>query len=268
MTTRSIAGDLFHQGRLTEALGAALDAVRNDPTSEAKRWFLVEMSLFAGETERADKHLDWLCSAAASPNLAALRTRQWLRAETTRREVWEQGRVPGFVSDPPEHIKHLLTALVAKRTGDAAAVQAAMEAAEASRPVVGGVLSGVRFQGWRDLDEFNAGFFEVFAPNGDYNWIPVELVASLEFTPPSRALDLLYRTVSLTLRDGRDGTVVIPALYPFSHRAGSEELRLGRGTDYSAQAPIQGVGLREFLVGEDVFTVLQLSSVQFDGATA
>ena len=264
--SRSTAGGLFQLGQLTNAMNAALEAVKNDPTSEAKRWFLIEMSLFAGDTERADKHLDWLCSSAASPNLAALQTRQWVRAETTRREVWEKGRVPGFVSDPPEHIKHTLAALVAKRSGDTEATIAALHAAEESRPNMMGTKAGSVFKGWRDLDDFAAGFLEIFSPNGEYNWVPLELVASLEFTPPTRALDLIYRTVGLTLHDGRDGTVVIPTLYPLSDRAPSEELRLGRGTDYSTSAPIQGVGLREFFIGNEVHTVLQLTSVQFDGA--
>ena len=266
--SQSNAGELFQLGQLTNALTAALEAVKNDPTSEAKRWFLVELALFAGDTARADKHLDWLCSSAASPNLAALRTRQWVRAETTRREVWEQGRLPEFVTEPPEHIKHTLSAMVAKRAGDTGAMLAALQASEAARPMVSGKNACVAFSGWRDLDDLSAGFLEVFTPNGEYNWVPLELVASIEFTAPTRALDLLYRTVALTLHDGRDGTVVIPALYPFNERAETESLRLGRSTDYTKNKPEQGIGLREFLIGEDVSTVLQLTTVQFDGAAA
>ena len=52
------AGELFRSCRLKEAITAALEEVRNNPTDAGRRLFLSELLCFSGELQRADNQLD------------------------------------------------------------------------------------------------------------------------------------------------------------------------------------------------------------------
>ena len=108
--------ELWKVGDLTACVTAALAAVREEPADRAARHGLAELLLFAGDLERADKHLDFLANAA-DPNdmMRVLMLRRLIRAETTRREVFAQGRAPQLLAAPPANFKPTLEALVCLR---------------------------------------------------------------------------------------------------------------------------------------------------------
>jgi type VI secretion system protein ImpE len=260
MTT---ASEHFHAGRLTEAVAAAIEAVKAAPADRGKRWLLAELLAVAGDTERADKHFDFLTTGSEKPDLTALLGRQLVRAETARREVFAQGRVPEFLTQPPDHVKLALEAVVCLREGKGEDAAAKLAEAEAARPVVSGTFNGTAFTGLRDLDDVTAGVFEVFTSNGNYYWVPFESVELAECRPPSRPKDLLWRSCHLIVKDGPDGEVYLPALYPGTHTATDDTLRVGRGTSYTATPPVRGTGLRELLIGEEVRTLMEVETIVF-----
>ena len=59
----------------------------------------------------------------------------------------------------------------------------------------------------------------------------------------------------------------VPCLYPGSHADPDDGIKLGRKTDYRGGdgVPTRGIGLREFLVGEDVKAVLELGKIGVQG---
>ena len=69
--------------------------------------------------------------------------------------------------------------------------------------------------------------------------------------------------------DGPTGTVFLPAIYPASDSSSDEVLRLGRATDWRAQAEglVLGVGQRMFLFGNaeggEERNMLDLSEIEF-----
>ena len=84
----------------------------------------------------------------------------------------------------------------------------------------------------------------------------------MEFHPPQRPRDLFWRRCTMSVREGPDGDVYLPALYEAS--AGLDDsLRLGRSTEWSDAAPIRGCGQRVFLVGNAGILVTQLRSLEF-----
>ena len=191
--------------------------------------------------------------------------RQLLRGEMARRDFYADGRVPELLDEPAEHIRDQLQASIALREGRLEEAAELLRQAEDKRPAVSGECDGTKFDDLRDLSDSNAGFFEIITSNGKYYWIPAESVVSIEFHPPVRPRDLLWRRASVEVTGGPDGEVFLPSIYAGGADDLDDSLRLGRSTDWVEQTTgmIQGRGLRTFLVGDNDRTILELGEIQF-----
>ena len=191
--------------------------------------------------------------------------RQLLRAETARQQFFREGRVPEFLGEVTPVLQRHLEASICLREGDAPQAARILADAEARRPHVQGVCDGTAFDDLRDLDDLTAPLLEVLTSTGKYFWVPLERIESLEFHPPQRPRDLLWRRVHMVVTGGPDGEVFLPVLYPNTHAARDDQLRLGRATEWSGgdEAPVLGVGQRIFLVGDEDKTVMELKQIEF-----
>ncbi|MBX9700261.1 MAG: tetratricopeptide repeat protein [Acetobacteraceae bacterium] len=263
--------DAFEAGDLAAALAAATAAVRAKPREAGMRWLLAEMLLFSGQVERADRALDAVIEEQPSP--AVLEFRRLLRAEETRRQVFVEGAPPKFQGDDasPAQIA-ALRAVTEGRLGDMAAAVAAAAEAEALRARTPGRVelgdgSTQEFDDLRDVDDVFAPTIEVITTGGDYIWIPVERLASLEFEAARRPRDLYWRRTAITLKDGTEGVVYLPAIYPWSGTAPSPALLLGRETDWvgdgEAAGPVRGIGQRVLLAGEEALPLRDAAVLSF-----
>ena len=262
--TDQTAAALLHAGKLDEAVAAAQAALRKAPTDLNARVLLAELLAFTGNLERADVILD--AASAIDPTTAVVvaEFRQLVRADIARRQLFRDGRVPEFLADPTETQRIQLAALVALRAGDMADAARQAEAAEAVRPRAPGRHGDVAFDDMRDVDDLLAGSFEVLTTTGKYFWIPTERVQTLEFHPPKRPRDLLWRRASMSVADGPDGEVYLPTIYATDETM-TDALRLGRETDWrqSDGGPVRGVGQRLFLLGEDDAAMMDLGNIRF-----
>ncbi len=263
--TDQTAAALFHAGRLDDAVAAAQAALRKSPTDLNARVLLGELLAFAGNLERADVVLDAASAIDPSTAVVVAEFRQLIRADMARRQLFRDGRVPEFLADPTETQRLQLAALVALRAGDFAEAMRQTEAAEAVRPHVTGKHGDIVFDDMRDADDLLAGSFEVLTTTGKYFWIPTERVQTLEFHPPKRPRDLLWRRASMSVAEGPDGEVYLPAVYVTDDQV-SDTLRLGRETDWRQAdgGPVRGVGQRLFIVGEDAAPMMELGNFRFD----
>lgn len=262
------ASEKYRAGDLNGAIEAAIAAVKAKPTDTAARGFLCELLAFAGDYQRADKHLDLIADQDKDAASGVALVRQLLRGAMARHEVFHEGRPPELLDDPPAHLRLSLRALAALRAGDRAEAATLVEQAEAERPAVAGERDGGRFADWRDLDDVTAGILEVITSTGKYYWVPLERVAHLAFEAPRRPRDLLWRQASIQVRGGPEGVVYLPALYPGSHAAEEDGPRLGRATtwqaDDAAGAPVTGLGQRTFLFDETDLPILELGTIDTD----
>lgn len=261
----SAATEEFKAGRLADALAAAIDQVRNSPADRGKRMFLAELFCFSGELERADTQLNNLFQPDAPDLMPVTLFRQLVRGETARREVFSKGRMPEFVTQPPEHVKLHLEASIRARENKPGEAAELLAKAESMRPAISGDCDGVPFNDFRDLDDLIAPVLEVITANGNYYWVPIETVELLEFHKPERTRDLYWRPAHLIVTEGPDGIVYVPALYPHSYGSGDDAVRLGRRTDWSGgeNAPYSGAGLREYLVGDGAKSIMEIGTVTF-----
>jgi type VI secretion system protein ImpE len=260
------ARDLYSAGRLADAIEAATAEVRGRPTDQSARGFLAELLCLNGDVERADKQLDVLGTQDDKALPALVQIRHVLRAEQARQQFFNEGRVPEFFDQPSSAMRHCLEASIAFREGQFAEAAELVSKAEAERVPARGTCDGEAFTDFRDLDDMTAGFFEVLTGKGDYYWVPFERVERLEFRAPARPRDLLWRRALMTVRDGPDGEVYLPAIYPLSYQEEDEGLRLGRATDWKQLdgGLVRGLGLRSYLVGEESRTIMELAELTFE----
>lgn len=268
------AGRLFHEGNLPAAVTAANAAVRRAPTDIGARILLAELLAFTGNIERADVVLDACADLDPTAAIVVAEFRQLLRGETARRQLFSDGRVPEFLGEPTAAQRSSLAAIVALRNGDPSEAARLAAEAEAARPHPSGTARGAAFDDMRDADDLLASCFEVITTTGKYFWIPPERVVLLEFHPPKRPRDLLWRRATMQVADGPDGDVYLPTIYPPTTTAATaamtDALRLGRATDWHQAGdggPTLGLGAVTILVGEEALTWLEMDKVSFQVAS-
>jgi len=265
------AHDLYEAGDLAGAIAAVTAEIRSNPLAAQRRGFLAELLAFADDLERADKQLDALSRQDPDSMVGVALFRQVIRADVARHEVHRDGRLPEFVSPPPEHVQLLLQAVAAVRSGDVAAAGQLAAAAEAARPRVPARLGDAVVDDFRDLDDLTAGVFEVLTTNGQAYWIPIEQVQRIEFRPPQRPRDLLWRRALMVVSDGPEGEVFVASAYVPPAAAGDaapgpdDQLRLCRATAWVGDAgePVRGIGQRTFLAGDRDVPILDLGTIAF-----
>ncbi|MEI7699707.1 MAG: type VI secretion system accessory protein TagJ [Planctomycetia bacterium] len=257
----SAAMESFKAGRLAAAIESAAAAVRNRPTAVEERSLLSELLCFQGDLERADRQLDAVLRVDPQTLQGVSLMRHLLRSETSRREVFEQGRLPEFSGPPSASLQFRLRALTEFRGG---AFQEAAELVRAAQELeldVEGECADVPFKGFRDLDDLLGPVLEVFTATGAYYWLEASEIETLEPDPILHLADMLWRPAAIQTRTGISGRVHLPALYYGSHLATDGSLQTGHATDWRESGHaglVRGLGRREYLVGDEAVSALEL----------
>jgi type VI secretion system protein ImpE len=228
------AKQLFQAGQLNEAIKALGAEVRDNPADPRRRTFLFELLCFAGEYDRAEKHLHVLAQGNSQSEMGAVLYFSALHAERTRLEKF------------------------AKETLSTAA------------PVrqFSGTLNGQAFESIVDADPRIGPRLEIFAA-GSYMWIPFEHIVSIEIQAPQKLRDLLWVPALVrtgpSFKDKELGEVLVPVLYPQSFANQNDNVRLGRETHWQeveGGEPIP-VGQKLFLVDGEEFPLLEVRTIEF-----
>jgi type VI secretion system protein ImpE len=258
------ARDHFAAGKLSAAIESQLAEVRAAPLDAGRRTFLFELLAFAGELERAGQQLNVLGQETAEKGWGASVYQNLLVAEQTRRKVFAgQGRPEVFI-DPPPFIAARWTAVEHLARGEAQAAAAILAESDAAAPKVNGTLNEQPVAGLRDADDLLAPILEVMVLR-DYVWVPWSQITELEVTAPTHPRDLLWTPARIVLTDGEQRRCYLPALYPGTHAAGDDNLKLGRLTDWlvpDGDGPVRGVGQHLLVMGESDIGLLEVRQFQ------
>jgi type VI secretion system protein ImpE len=265
MNTTSIQA-LLHEDKLDEAITAMNVEVKNNATSVEKRAVLAELLCIAGNLERADVILNAISDIDPGAAVGCAMFRQLIRAEQARQQFYTEGRLPEFHTKPDGAMELELRAAVALRAGSLEEATSLLAERESIRQTIKAVHAGRAFEDFRDLDDLNAAHLEVLTTTGKYFWIPTAHIAEIEFRKPERRRDLLWLRAHLSINDGPDGEVFIPTIYYAKDASAAH--RLGHMTDYNStdEGPAFGKGLREFLLGDQIKSVLELTRIEFPGS--
>ncbi len=225
--------ELYQAGKLSEAIQALGAELRDDPANAKKRIFLFELLCFAGEYDRAEKHLDVLAQAGPDAATGCLLYRAALYAERSRCDLFAKKEYPPLPAD-------------------AGAVK--------------GTWNGKPFESLEDADPRIGPRIEIFAA-GQYMWLPLAHVASIEIPEPKRLRDLLWSPA--LVRTGKAfkgqelGEVLSPVVSPFSFQHADDAVKLGRATVWEEREDgVIPFGQKMMLVdGEDV-PILELRHLE------
>jgi type VI secretion system protein ImpE len=234
------ARELYHAGQLGAAIQALGARLRDNPTDVNGRTFLFELLCFAGEYERAQKHLDVLAGQGPDAATGALLYRAALHADRMRSQLFIQREYPEV------------------HAGDAP---------------VSGILNGQPFESIEDADPRIGPRLEIFAA-GQVMWLPLAHIAAVEMEPPKRLRDLLWPPALVRTGPAFKGTelgeVLMPALSPLSFRHKDDQVRLGRATVWEEQesGDVVPFGQKMFLVDGEEFPILELRHLEITAAVA
>ncbi len=231
------AGELFQAGKLDEAVRALSAELRDNPTDTQRRTFLFELLCFAGAYDRAEKQLDILAQSNKDAQLGALLYQGALHAERTRTEMFRNGAYPK-----------------------------AAAGAETRPPA--GTLNGKPFESFEDADPRIGARLELYAA-GQYMWLPLEHIASIEMNPPKRLRDLLWAPAIVrtgpAFKGQELGEVLLPVLTPLSFLSSDDAVRLGRMTVWqeAEDGVVAPAGQKMFLVDDEEVPILELRNLEF-----
>jgi type VI secretion system protein ImpE len=229
------AKELFHAGRLEDAIQSLVAELKNDPGNDRQRTFLFELLCFAGAYDRAERQLDVLAqSGNKNAELGTLLYRGALAAERTRQGMFESRTFP--------------------------------ESPEAD--TLSGSIDERHFEWISDADPRIGPKLEVFAA-GAYMWIPYVHIESIEIPQPRRLRDLIWTPAVVrtgpAFEDKDLGEVLLPAMCPLSSKSADDAVRLGRSTiwEESAEGAIP-LGQKVLIVDDEEIPLLQIRHLTFD----
>jgi len=226
---------LTEAGKVREALDSLSAHLRNKPTDTEARSALFELLCFAGEFDRAEKHLNLLAGSSETAKLGAILYFSAIHAERQRHEMYKTQTFPKTEAN-------------AKLSGK---------------------LNGKPFSEIRDADNDLGARLEVFGA-GSYMWVHFAHISHINIQPPKRIRDTFWTPAFIRtgpMFQGADlGEVLLPAVYPFSHTYSDESVWLGRQTiwvedDNGSSYPL---GQKILLVDGEEVPFLEVRTLEFD----
>lgn len=253
------------KGNLTGAVEAALGLVKSNPTVYAARSFLFELSLFAGEWDRADRQLDVIGHQDANSAIGSLIYRQNLSAERDRLKFFSEGLRPETPDAPSGYINDLFTANDLVREGKTAEARELLDKVEEERPAFSVTVNGENFADFRDHNDLTMCVFEAIVKDS-YVWLPFESVKSLRFLERKSLRDVYWRQAEFELTNGSNGELFLPSLYANTWKNADDQIRLGRSVDWldAGDDIYVGEGTRIYSMDGRDLPVLDIETIEFN----
>jgi type VI secretion system protein ImpE len=201
------AEKLIHEGKIDDAVTALTAYLRDNPGDTKNRIVLFELLCVNGDYGRAEKHLGVLSQGTKETQIGALLYYGALHAEKLRREMFEKETYPAALPEGSAGLK--------------------------------GKFNGRPFASIEDSDPRIGARLEVFAA-GDYLWVPLGHVKRIEMEAPKKLRDLMWSPAKILTGPGfgdRElGEVLLPALTPLTYLHDDPQVRMGRVTEWCADA--------------------------------
>ena len=258
------AKTLLESGNLKGATEAALGLVKSNPTDAHARIFLFELSIFAGDWERAKRQLDVIGHQDTTAMIGSKIYEQCVLAEGKRADFFAKGAKPEFLATPPDYVYGILTANNLVREGDLTKAREILDQVEEQRPAFACKVNGLEVADFRDYNDLTSGILEVIIKDS-YVWVPFEQIERITFDAPKSQRDYFWRQATLATDNGTNGDVFVPALYNDSWRSGDDAIRLGKAADWRdlGEEIYVGEGAKLFAVGAEHKTIFDLNELEF-----
>jgi len=262
-----IAADLVRSGRLTDALAALQQDIRQKPEDQGLRIFLFQLDCVVGRFDQALSQLQLLASLDAEAMLLAQVYRQLIGCEMLRREVFAGNRAPVIFGEPIEWVGFLVqasTLLAQMRFDESAKLRAqAFEAA----PATAGKIDGKPFEWIADADSRLGPVLEAIL-DGKYYWVPFCRLTKIEIGKPVDLRDAVWIPGQFTWTNGGTASGFIPVRYPGTENSDDDTLRLARKTIWKEVAAdsFLGSGQRMFSTETGNYPLLDCRAIELSSS--
>ncbi|MDB5960726.1 MAG: Type secretion system protein ImpE [Massilia sp.] len=256
---------LIQEGKLTAALAALQDQVRNDAANPKYRIFLFQLLCVLGQWNRALTQLN-VAGELDAATLPMVQTyREAIQCEALRGDIFKAVHAPLIFGEPPAWMALLLEAIKLDAAGDPVRADAARTQAFDAAPSCGGSIDGQRFEWLADADQRIGPVLEVII-NGRYFWVPMERVGSIEFDAPTDLRDTVWTPASFTWTNGAQTVGLIPTRYVDTLASTDEALLLGRRTEWIDQGAhgSHGLGQRMLVTDAGEYSLMDVRVIEFD----
>jgi type VI secretion system protein ImpE len=245
------ADELLKAGRLTEALAALQQQVRDDPADPKLRVFLFQLLAVLGQWDKALTQLNISADMDPANLLMAQICRDALAAEAFRAEVFAGRRLPLVFGEPPEWVGLLLQSNQVAETGGGSpdAARELRERAFEAAPTTSGTINGEPFEWIADSDMRLGPMLEAVI-QGKYFWVPFQHVREIKIEKPTDLRDLVWLEASFTWTNGGTAAGLIPTRYPGSEAA-EPALALARRTEWATRGDGASTGTGQRVLATD-----------------
>jgi len=252
------------KGNLTAAVEAAINLVKTNPTNEAGRIFLFELSCFSGDWDRADRQLEVIGHQEVNAMIGSKIYQGNFHAERNRMKYFSDGLSPEFMTAKPTYLDTMMAANNRLREENDAEARKLLDEVEEERPAFKVSINGEGFSDFRDYNDLTMCVFEVLFQNS-YLWLPFEHIEKVEFYKPKSLRDLYWIHANVSLTNGTNGEMFLPALYSGSWKSPNDEVRLGRMTDWRSLGSdvFAGEGMKLFWMDGKDKSILDIQTIEF-----
>lgn len=260
--------DYLHGRTLKEAVSQLEQEIKKQPAVVEKRFFLFQLMAVLGEWERALQQLQTCVKLDKSMAATAHVYGDLVRTEVTRAKVFSGEMPPRFLQEPPVWCAGVVYALALQAQNRIEDADQARSAAFNQVPECSGTLSVEDEQhtfAWLvDADSRLGPILEVVL-NGQYMWLAMSQVHSIEVAPPHDLRDLVWTIAEITLKDGDTVSAFIPTRYPHSETA-DDVARLARSTTWQEVGTTATIGLgqRMWMTDKADFALFDSRKVVFN----
>lgn len=259
--------EALRAGDLDACKAAQIERIKAEPGDAKERAFFAQILMVEGDYARATKQLQMLAELEASAIDLVTDYCAAFSAEETRADVMAGKTAPSIMGEPSAWIAKMVEALRLDAAGASAEAYDLRQQAFAEAPATAGELDGTKFAWLSDADNRFGPVLEAVM-NGEYHWIPFETIATIKFEPPKDLRDVIWVVGIVTLTNGGEWPILIPARYPGSDTKSGGEVghALSRRTDWSVlhEDHYAGLGQRMFASDETDIAILDMRELIFD----
>lgn len=249
------AEEHLRKGRLDEALAAAQNIVRAEPSEGQPRLFLFHVLSVLGNWDRAQTQLNVLRDLDPECSMLAQVFEPVVRLEVHREAIFSGNASPLIFGEPEEWMGLLVHANQLFAKGDVEQAKKLRDQAFETAPVSAGARvsenSRETFDWIADADSRLGPLLEVFL-NGNYYWIPFSRIQSFEIQKPRELRDLVWAPTQFTWSNGGAAHGFVPARYPKAATWTDATLRLGRRTEWEEPSENYFVGRGQRMFSSDL----------------
>jgi type VI secretion system protein ImpE len=237
--------DYLDGKKLEEAVSQLEQEIKKQPAIVEKRFFLFQLMVVLGQWERALQQLQTCVKLDKTLAATVHVYGDLVRTEVARAKVFSGEVPPRFLQEPPVWCAGVVHALALQAQGHIDDADRTRSEAFDQVPECSGTISTQEMQqsfAWLvDADSRLGPILEVIL-NGQYMWLAMSQVKSIEVALPHDLRDLVWTIAEITLKDGGIISAFIPTRYPNSE-SGDDAARLARTTTWQEVGTTATVGL-------------------------